>query len=423
MPRYFSERGKSHEEVIDKIRSKYGDKARIMMHKNVPMVGLMGLLGREQVEITGYVASGKEALKVQKSRDDESRAAILAAAGKNIEVQPDSSENSSVSSKVGNRLVESNTASGGDENLGEVLRELRDLKGQLALGASTPPPEPFPVLSELEQILLNNDFDSSFVKDITETLRGELRAADLDNRAGVHEATAGLIAESIPCYRHERSGHPRVFVLVGPTGVGKTTTIAKLAAVNGLSGGGADVRILTVDSFRIGARAQVETYGEIMGIPVKAVEDYEDLRAQIALASDADLILVDTIGKSPRDTEKIEQMRQLLQACGEGAEVHLALSSTTKTADIREIMEQFEIFGYESVILTKLDETSRVGNLIAVLSRLGKPVSYLTDGQSVPVDIALASPARLVSRLKGLEYDESSLAKRYPAADLTAAWR
>ena len=84
MPRYFSEKGKSHEEVIGKIRRKYGDRARIMMHKNVPMAGLLGLLGKEQVEITGYVAVGEEGRKVQKTADDQNRAAILAAAGRDL---------------------------------------------------------------------------------------------------------------------------------------------------------------------------------------------------------------------------------------------------------------------------------------------------------------------------------------------------
>ena len=409
MPRYFSERGRSHEDVLEKIHQKYGDRARIMMRKNVPGTGIMGLLGREQIEYTGYVAVGEEARAFQRSRDEETRAAILAAAGKTAVVHPPAAPEIDAGIK--------------EEPLGEVLRELRDLKGQLALSASTPPPEPFPVLGELAEILADNDFDKTYIDALLNTLRRELKAAELENRGGVHEAAAGMIAESVPCFRQDTFESPRVFILVGPTGVGKTTTIAKLAAVNGLSRRGSDVRILTVDSFRIGARAQVETYGEIMGIPVKAVDDFDDLKAQVALASDADLILVDTIGKSPRDSVKIEQMRQLLAACGEKAEVHLALSATTKSADLREIMEQFEIFGYRSVILTKLDETSRVGNLIGILSGTGRPVSYLTDGQSVPVDISLASPARLVARLKGLDYDAAALAERYPAADLTAAWR
>ena len=167
----------------------------------------------------------------------------------------------------------------------------------------------------------------------------------------------------------------------------------------------------------------METYGEIMGIPVTAVDGYDELRKQVALASDADLILVDTIGKSPRDESRLEEMRELLSACGEKAEVHLALSATTKTSDLKQIMKRFESFKYRSVILTKLDETTHIGNLVSAISDSGIPLSYLTDGQSVPVDIAVASPLRLLSRLKGLEYRLDELEEQFPTADLTAAWR
>jgi flagellar biosynthesis protein FlhF len=413
MPRYFSERGRDHDEVLDRIKKKYGDRARILMHKNIPVHGIMGLFGREHVEYTGYIVTGEEARVVQKKRDDENRAAILTAAGRSAELVP--------GGKTG--APDAAAAEGSNDRFGEVLREIRDLKGRLAIGASTPPPEPFPVLSELSGILAENDFNDEYVCGILDRIRGEHRAAELENREAMHQCAAKLIGESVSYYQQELQDGPRIIILVGPTGVGKTTTIAKLAAVHGLSDGGSDVRIITVDSFRIGARAQVETYGEIMGIPVKAVEDFDELRRQIALSSDADLILVDTIGKSPRDTGKIEEMRRLLSACGERAETHLAVSATTKTADLHDILEHFRSFEYRSVILTKLDETTRIGNLISVISASGIPLSYLTDGQSVPVDIAVASPVRLLSRLKGLDFDESELSQYYPAVDLTAAWR
>lgn len=414
MPRYFSERGNSHIEVIERIHKKYGDRANIQIQKTVPASGLLGLFGKVQYEYRGYIRNGDETRAVQKSRDNESRAAILAAAGKSV---PILSEADTVKSDQRVSADES------EEKLGEVLQEIRELKGQLAISASTPPPEPYPILAELSEILSDNDFNHDFIRGILDSLRRNHSAIELEDRAVVQLAAAKLIADSISYFQQEISDGPRIFVLVGPTGVGKTTTIAKLAAVHGLTAGGSDVRIITVDSFRIGARAQVETYGEIMGIPVKAVDDYDDLRRQIALASEADLILVDTIGKSPRDKTKIEEMRNLLSACGESAEVHLALSATTKTADLKEIMEQFNSFKYRSVILTKLDETSRVGNLVSAISETGIPLSYLTDGQSVPVDIAVASPLRLLSRLIGLDFDQSILEEQYPAVDLTAAWR
>ena len=418
MPRYFHERGDTREQVIDRIHSKYGEQVRILVEKNVPAAGIRGWLGKEQVECSGYVATGEEANAIRRRRDEQARAAILTAAGRKDRI---------ARSPAAEDSPETPDASGAmpsAEGIGDVLKELRDLKEHLAVAASTPP-ERFPVLAEAAGILEENDFERGFIDGIVDSLRSTFRAAELEDRELVHTAIAGRIADSVSCTAEVRKDGPRVLVLVGPTGVGKTTTIAKLAAVHGLAGGpgAADVRIITVDSFRIGARAQVETYGEIMGIPVLAVDDYDELRKQVALASDADLVLVDTIGKSPRDITKIDEMRRLLSACGEGADVHLALSATTKTADLREIMAQFEPFGYTSVVLTKLDETSRIGNVLSVLVEAGTPVSYLTDGQSVPVDIALASPARLLARLRGLNYDESALEEKYPAADLTANWR
>jgi len=407
MPRYFHERGRTHEDVLERIRRKYGDRARILMHKTVPGTGIQGLLGREFVEYSGYVTVGDEAREAERNRDRETREAILAAAGKPSVPPP--------------MPTSADPAGSGDAGLDDVLKELRELKGSLVLSAS-PPPEPFPHLAELRVILKDNDFDESFIDEILDDLRRRHSAADLDDRSTVHESAAAAIAGRLRFYRHEDERR-RVVILVGPTGVGKTTTIAKLAAVHGLGSGGRTVRIITVDSFRIGAKAQVETYGEIMGIPVSAVDDYEDLRTQVALAEDSELLLVDTIGKSPRDEAKIDEMRALLAGCGDAAEVHLAVSATTKTADLRDIMKQFESFDYRSVVLTKLDETSRIGNLISVFATAEVPFSYLTDGQSVPVDISVASPARIMERVKGLDYDRSLMAERHPAADLTAAWR
>ena len=411
MPQYFSERGKSHLEVIDRIQSKYGDRANIQFHKTIPAPGIMGLFGKVNYEYRGYLRNDNETKAAQRSRDDESRAAILAANGKNIPLVRTKSETADIHTAVS------------EEQIGEVLKELRDLKGQLAISASTPPAEPFPVLAELSELMDENDFDKVYTSGILDSLRKRFSAADLENRELVQHEAAVMIAGSVTYFQQEIAEGPRIFILVGPTGVGKTTTIAKLAAVNGLSGNKASVRIITVDSFRIGARAQVETYGEIMGIPVSAVDNYDELRKQIALSSDADLILVDTIGKSPRDESRIEEMRKLLSACGDTAEVHLALSATTKTSDLKQIMTRFESFKYRSVVLTKLDETTRIGNLVSALSDSETPLSYLTDGQSVPVDIAVASPLRLLSMLKGLEYRLAELEEQYPAADLTAAWR
>jgi len=131
---------------------------------------------------------------------------------------------------------------------------------------------------------------------------------------------------------------------------------------------------------------------------------------------------VDTIGKSPRDSVKLAEMREILAACGPSAEVHLAVAATTKTRDMLEIMRQFEPFGYGAVVVTKLDETDRVGNVLSALRERGKPVSWLADGQRVPQDIARASVERFLINLEGFAPNRPKIEERYAARE-NRDWR
>lgn len=410
MPHYFSERGKSHVEVIERIHKKYGDRAKIQIQRTVPASGIMGLFGKVQYEYRGYLRTGEETREIQRSRDNETKAAILAATGK------DSIKNDGIVPK------NKETVSLEDERIDEVLQELRYLKESLMISVSTPPPQTFPTLSELSDILGGNDFEEDYISKLLESIKKTCNVADLGNQGYIHQLAASYIAESIHFFRNDSDVKPRIVALVGPTGVGKTTTIAKLAAVHGL-GDDADVRIITIDNFRIGARVQIETYGKIMDIPVQTVDTPDELRKQIVLAADSNLVLIDTIGKSPRDKENFREMKRLLSVCGGSTEIHLVLSATTKASDLRVIMEQFRLFNYCSVIITKLDETNHIGNLFSALSSTTVSISYLTDGQNVPVDIAIASSIRLLSKLKGLEFEKSFFAEQYPTPDLTALWK
>ncbi|HRZ66440.1 MAG TPA: flagellar biosynthesis protein FlhF, partial [Spirochaetia bacterium] len=176
------------------------------------------------------------------------------------------------------------------------------------------------------------------------------------------------------------------------------------------------VRMITIDNYRIGARQQIETYGGIMGVPVSCVETAEDLRKTIAFHSDADLILVDTVGKSPRDAVKLAEMQRILAACGPAAELHLALSATTKASDMAQAMRQFEPFDYKAVVITKLDETDRIGNVVSALAERRKPISYITNGQRVPQDIERARAERILMSLEGFRVDRARIEERYGGA-------
>jgi flagellar biosynthesis protein FlhF len=208
-------------------------------------------------------------------------------------------------------------------------------------------------------------------------------------------------------------------IQVGPTGVGKTTTIAKLAAIFSLGAAPGmqplSVRIITIDAFRMGAKEQIEKYADILFIPVSAPKDQADLRKTLALyREDVDLILVDTIGRSPQDAVELGEMKILLDACGSQAEVYLALSAATKYSDIRDILRQFEPFRYRSVIVTKLDETKRIGNVISALSEGGKSAAYITYGQVVPHGLETATTVKFLINLEEFRIDRDNIEKRFP---------
>jgi flagellar biosynthesis protein FlhF len=196
-------------------------------------------------------------------------------------------------------------------------------------------------------------------------------------------------------------GVRRVVALVGPTGVGKTTTVAKLAAnfklVHGLRPG-----LVTVDTYRIAAVEQLRTYAEIIDLPLAVANAPAEMRRAIDGLGEVDLVLIDTAGRSPRDEVKIRELAEFL---GEAApdEVHLVLSAVGGERSLRAAVERFAVVRADRLILTKLDEADGLGGILGVLGQADRPVSYLTTGQAVPDDIEPADRARLARLILGQE--------------------
>lgn len=381
---YFTEQAPTHREVMDKIRLKYGERAKILTQKSIRFGGFMGLFAREGVEIAGYVS--QETMKPKRVDLEEEKKRILS----NVK---------------------------GEQTLQQLLSDVQAIKSRLETESiTTGPSGPHPSIAKIEALLLDNDFTRGFVDKTVERLKRDLSLEDLGDFRLVQTTVLNWICEQALIYRDLPKAAPRIIVLVGPTGVGKTTTIAKLAAVYGLGNNGSkakSVRMLTIDNYRIGAKNQIETYGEIMQIPVSCVETTLELKKKLALYQDVDLILIDTIGKSPRDFTKLAEMQELLSACGEAAEIYLTVCATTKTSDLREILQQFEPFGYRSVVLTKLDETMRIGNVISVLGEKQKSLIFFTTGQVVPQDIERASVAQLFRHLEGFKVNFDYFDKKF----------
>ena len=184
----------------------------------------------------------------------------------------------------------------------------------------------------------------------------------------------------------------RVVALVGPTGVGKTTTIAKLAA-NFRLREKRRVGLITVDTYRVAAVEQLRTYADIIDLPMEVVATPREMREAVARMSHLDLVLMDTAGRSPRDEVKIQELKSMLSEA-EPDEVHLVLSSAAGAKSLISTAEKFEDVGTTAMVLTKLDEAHSLGHLVSLVRECNLPVSYLTDGQNVPDDIQVASAGR-----------------------------
>jgi len=320
---------------------------------------------------------------------------------------------------------------GKDNTLKEVLSEIRTIKEKLdGQGAGQGAPsarEEHPTLGRLDEVLSLNDFPASYRRGLLERARKYFSLDALNNYDTVQDKALEWIGEGIKIYESDKFNdkfkvRPRIMVLVGPTGVGKTTTVAKLAANFGIDDKGRhkrSVALVTIDSYRIGAKQQLEVYSGVMEFPCYPAADYEELKKIIAMNSDkTELFLIDTIGKSPRDMVQLGEMKLLLDACGSLAEVHLAMAATTKPSDIEEILKTFEPFNYKSVIVTKMDETIRIGNIIGSLSEKGKAVSYITNGQKVPTDIRKASVVQFLINLEGFRVNRVRLEEKFPEKGL-----
>jgi flagellar biosynthesis protein FlhF len=191
----------------------------------------------------------------------------------------------------------------------------------------------------------------------------------------------------------------RVIVLVGPTGVGKTTTLAKLAARDALVDR-RRVALVSLDDYRIGGAEQIRTYADLIGVPVELVSEPGRLRATVDRLRDAERIYVDTAGRSPRDRESLWALERALGGVGD-VEIHLAVAAGTPAATIDLIVRRHRALNPSRLLFTKLDEAGDLGELVRAPARLDLPVTWITTGQRVPEDFETATPDRLADLASG----------------------
>jgi len=201
--------------------------------------------------------------------------------------------------------------------------------------------------------------------------------------------------------REISSGNKKIMMFVGPTGVGKTTTIAKLAARFALKKEKKyKVGIITLDTYRIGAVEQLMTYARMMKLPIEAVVDPTDFEEALNRLRGNDIILIDTVGSSQHDREKLEKLNRFLDVSTYATiETNLVLSATTKYEDLKDIYINFSTLSIDSLIFTKLDETIKIGNIFSLVYDVKKTITYFSIGQEVPDDLIVANSEYLVENM------------------------
>jgi flagellar biosynthesis protein FlhF len=238
--------------------------------------------------------------------------------------------------------------------------------------------------------------------ELAEQMGREMSAEELARPAAVRDRLVAAVAARIPTAEVPATavgGRPRVIVLVGPTGVGKTTTIAKLAARFKLAQH-RQVGLITIDTYRIAAVDQLKTYAQILEVPLRTVLRAGELDDALAAMAGLDVVLMDTAGRSPADAPRLRQMRTFLEAARPD-EVHLVVSATADRACAQRVLDSFAPLGANRWILSKVDEAGTFGIAMNVAIATKTPLSFVTTGQEVPDDIAVPSPQKLAELIVG----------------------
>lgn len=395
-------RAESMREALDLVRRELGSDAIIFSTRQSPVRRRFPWQrAREAAEVVAGVAEQTAPLRQSTGRGSSLNLTSAAAAE---ELEPAHSSAVAATDAPQASVFPENLDSPPNEALADLIRQLGS---RVRTSAHREVPDD---LFHLYTRLIDADVYEQDARELVLELPAELRSAP-QNWAPALEA---MIERHVAGCRPIRvtPGVRTVAALVGPTGVGKTTTLAKLAA-NFKLRDGVKVGLITVDTYRVAAVDQLRTYAELIDLPMHVVSSPREMRGAMQQLQEMDLVLIDTAGRSPRDEVKIQELKGYL-AEADVDQVHLVLSLVASARSLEQAAEKFRTVGVTSLLLTKLDEAAGAGAILSAARRIALPISYLTNGQDVPDDIEPASTPHLTRLI--LDAIESRSTAEMPAA-------
>lgn len=371
---------KNMNEALTRIRYELGKDAIIISQRKIRESGIKGYFKPKLIEVTAALENNKIDKKNKFAREKE----------EDMDFRNSLDSIKKIISEKDKKIIkeevkEDKNNLNNNENIKNEVKEIKELLNKVIKNTN----------KEEEKDLI-----SEYLRDmdIDEKLLIDLLTKNYDNIDEFKKDFMNLLEKEIDISTNNLRGK---VVLVGPTGVGKTTTIAKLAGRLALIEK-KKVGLITIDTYRIGAVEQLKTYAEIMNIPFKVVITLKEMEGAVKELEACDVILVDTTGRSSKNTMQISELRAFIQKVN-ADHIILVMSGTTKNRDIQTILEGYNELAYEELIITKLDETSTYGCVYNIVKRSNKPIAYITTGQDVPDDIKVPSKNEIEKLILGEE--------------------
>ncbi len=387
--------GKNTQEALLKVKMDLGNNAIILNTKKVRQKGIKKYFSKPMIEIMAAIDDDTSKLRERELTKIEP-VQQETANSKNILSQKEE-KISELENKVSNieKLLDRilNIVKTDNDSKSNEFGDKED-NGNAENGSQLPQ-----IFQLLYNNLLKNEVDEDIAKKIIDQVAKRSSSRNINDASLVmHSVIASMLGKAEPISLR-KDGKPTVILFVGPTGVGKTTTLAKLAATFMLSNN-KKVGLITADTYRIAAVDQLKTYAEILGIPISVAYSVLEITNEIQKYSDKDVILVDTAGCSYRDKQKFDELKKLVAACNADS-IFLVLSSTVSSKNCKDIIKNYDFIPNYKLIFTKVDETPVYGSILNTKCYSNKSLSYITNGQNVPDDIEIANIDRLSKNLLG----------------------